>query len=100
MNLTEEQIETLEKLAGINYSPEEIAMYFGIDEDIFLQWFNEPIFSLKYHYNRGKLIAKATIDIALLDSAKTGNITAAQMVKKAITAKEHDDFKKRLLNGD
>lgn len=100
MNLTEEQIKTLEQLAGINYSPEEIAMYFGIDEDLFMQWFNEPIFALKYHYKRGKLMAKAIIDIALLESAKTGNITAAQMVKKAISAKEHEDFKKRMLDGD
>lgn len=99
VNLTQEQIELIEQLAGINYTPQEIALFFQQDEEAFMAFFDAPGSKLKYHYDRGKLVAKAKIDMELSKSAQAGNITAAQLIKKSTKAKEHEEFKRRMLDG-
>lgn len=99
INLTEEQIKLIEQLAGVNYTPQEIALFFQEDLVAFMAFFDAPDSKLRYHYDRGKLMAKAKVDMSLLDSAQNGNITAAQLVKKAANQKDHEEFKRRILNG-
>lgn len=98
MNFSEEQIQQIEDLAGCNYSPEKIALYFDCDEAEFMREWNDKSSVLRHHYDRGILIAQAEMDIANLASAKTGSITAIQMHKKDAYYQKIDNFKKELQN--
>lgn len=94
-----EQTEEVEKLAGLNYTPEEIAMYLDVNKNEFLQEFNTANSRVKYHFERGKLIAKAEIDMQSLQSAKGGNITAAQRLDKIRDKANFEFLKQQIING-
>jgi hypothetical protein len=93
--LTVEELEQLEKLAGANYSIEDLAVFFNRDKKLFTEAFNAPDSELKFHYNRGQLIVQAEINIKLYDSAKEGNITASQQLQKAAAHNKLENAKKR-----
>lgn len=97
MNLTKEQLEHIEKLAGCNYAPEKIALYLGVPEDEFMQEFADKNTEIYYHFHRGLLIANAEMDMTLLDSAKKGNITAYQTHKKESFYQKIENSKKRIF---
>jgi len=97
MELTEKQIEDIEKLAGCNYTPEKIALYLGIPETEFMQEFADTESKVYYHFNRGLLIANAEMDMTLLESAKKGNITAYQTHKKESFYQKIENSKKRIF---
>lgn len=90
MNLTDEQIQQIETLSGLNYSIAEIAMCLGVDEIEFLYESELPGSKLKYHINRGKLLIRGQVDIELVNSAKNGNITAIQTLEKKKRREELD----------
>lgn len=96
MNFTPEQIEQIESLAGCNYSPEKIALYFDLNETEFMREWNDKASELRHHYDRGVLIAQAEMDMANLESAKGGSITAIQMHKKDAYSQRIENFKKEL----
>ena len=98
-NISQEQIDVIEKLAGVNYTPQEIAVYLGVNEQIFMAMFDDPDSNIRFYYDRGKLMAKAKVDMAVLDSAQGGNITAVQIMKKSTSLKDHAEYKRRILNG-
>ena len=65
-------IDEYERLAGIGYRPEQIAMYYKIPEKDFLWHFHLIGSPLKYHYERGQLVQQA----------KEENVTQAQRFDK------------------
>ncbi len=76
-------IDEYEKLAAIGYSPKQIAMFYKIDFDDFLWYYNLVGSPLKYHYDRGQLIQQAKEGLAMTASAETGeNVTQAQRLDK------------------
>lgn len=76
-------IEELEQLSAIGYSPDKIAMYFHVDKEDFLYYFNLVNSPLKYHYNRGTLVQQAKEGMTMLQDAATGeNVTQAQRLDK------------------
>lgn len=76
-------IDEYEKLAGIGYTPVQIAMYYKIPYEDFQWYFNLVGSPLKYHYERGQLIQQAKEGLAMSTSAETGeNITQAQRFDK------------------
>ena len=97
MNLTEEQYQSIEKLAGCNYSPEKIALYLGVTESEFLEDFADKDSLVYYHFNRGLLMANAEMDMQLLESAKKGNITAYQAHKKESFYQKIENSKKKIF---
>ena len=74
--------ETIEQLAGCNYSPRDIAIYLSKDVNEFLAEFKDLESEIRLHYDRGRLIADFEINEKLLTNAKAGNITAAQVFEK------------------
>jgi len=82
MNLTDEQLQQVEELSGLKYTPEEIAIYLGVNIFDFVEAFSDTGSSIYFHTIRGKLITKAQVEIELLNSAKNGNITAIQIIEK------------------
>lgn len=97
MELTAEQNSQLEDLAAINYSLQDIAMYLDVQYQEFLLAFNLPDSELKYHYNRGKLMAQAEIDKANLKKAKDGSATSIQQWKKDANLQKLENLKKKIL---
>jgi hypothetical protein len=97
MDLNDDQIESIVKLAGCNYTPEKIALFLGIPETEFLQEFADQESKVYYHFNRGLLIANAEMDMSLLDAAKKGNITAYQTHKKESFYQKIENSKKRIF---
>jgi hypothetical protein len=97
LDLTPEQYEDIEKLAGVNWSLEDIAKNLDIDPDEFLAAFDTPGSRLKYHYERGILLVKGASQMSLYDSARAGNITAIQQLEKAQLANKFEHSKKKAL---
>jgi predicted DNA-binding protein YlxM (UPF0122 family) len=82
MNLNQDQLVEIERLSGLNYSLDEIAMYLDVDRIAFFEEFNLPDSQVAYTVQRGKLLSKAQVEQELLKSAKNGNITAIQILEK------------------
>lgn len=99
MTFDKEQIETIENLAGLRYTPEQIALYLGVNEELFMSEFQNKSSNVRHHYDRGVLIAIADIDMALLNSAKGGNVTSIQQYLKILKDKTIHDFKKGIIEG-
>jgi len=83
MEFTPEQFETIESLAGINYTIRQIAMYFDISPQLLYNEYEDKESDFTYHFDRGVLIASADVDMKLLSAAKDGNLTASAQFKKA-----------------
>ena len=72
-------IDEYERLAGIGYRPEQIAMYYKIPIKDFLWYFHLVGSPLKYHYDRGQLVQQAKEGLSMSSAARTGdNVTQAQ----------------------
>lgn len=95
--LTDSQYEELEKLAAINYSPEKMALYFGVDKDRFIAEFNDKESKVFYHYEVGLTRAHAVGDMANFENAKGGNVTAYQAWKKEAHFNQVENAKRRAL---
>lgn len=97
MNLTEEQYNHIEQLASINYSLKKIALYLGVDEKSFTKEYSKQDSLVRYHYDRGILIAEAEIDKANLQRAKDGSLTAVQQWKKDARRQNYENLKLKIL---
>lgn len=100
MDFTEEQTEIIENLAGLNYTVKQIAMYLDVDHRKLQQEFDDVESTFRYHYNRGKLIAQADIDMKLQDAAKGSNLTAMQQYEKIRIARHFENMRDKLVYGD
>ncbi len=83
VEFTQEQIEEIVMLAGLNYTVSQIAMYFDIPLSHLEKEFEEEDSVFRYNYNRGRLIVNAKVDQQAVTSAYKGNITAIQILKKS-----------------
>ena len=82
MVLAQEEYGIIEDLAATNYGPDQIAMYLSLDKKEFRAEWENPDSKIRHHYDKGQLTADFEINQKLLDNAKSGNITAAQIFEK------------------
>ena len=104
MQLTDEQLKDIENLGGLNYSPDKVAMMLAVDKDEFLSDFNmsdtDPRYiegQIRFHYDRGLLMAQQKIDAANLKMAEEGNLTAIQQYKKDLRHREIQNAKMKTV---
>lgn len=97
LNLTQEQLEQVENLAPLNYTPEKIAIYLGVNFNEFLEEFNDSESQVHYHYTRGILVAQADADMKLVADARAGNYTAYTVWKKESRFTKIDNLKKKVV---
>ncbi len=88
MKFSREEYETIEDLAACHYGPREIAIYLEVPTEAFYNAWNreEDRYiegTIRYHYERGLLVARAEMEMKILESAKAGNVTSIQQWKKA-----------------
>lgn len=100
MTFTPEQIESIEKLAGLNYTFKQIAMYLEVPFNDLLQEYEDKESEFRYHYDRGHLLAQADIDQNLIDSAKRGNVTAIQQFEKIRQSRHFENTRDRIIYGN
>jgi hypothetical protein len=99
MNLIDQDIQTIEELAGLQYSWREIAVYLGVNKVKFKAVWSDPDSQLREAYDRGRLVCNTDIQIQLQKNAMAGNITAIQMYEKNRDARKAEDEKERIIYG-
>ena len=97
MELTPAQYKEIEKLAAVNYSVKQIAMYLDVDPKAFQKEFSNLESKVRYHYDRGLLVTQAELDMANLKRAKDGNMTSIQQWKKDANSQKLDNLKKQVF---
>lgn len=87
--LTAEQFDELEKLSALNYTNEEIAMYFNVPCTDFIAQAENPGTPINFHLRRGILRCKASEQMGVMSSAESGN---AQSLKVLSELRYRKDF--------
>lgn len=99
MKLSQEELETIEDLAATNYGPDQIAMYLSLDKNEFRgEWQNTDSL-VRHHYDKGILTADFEVNQKLLENAKSGNITAAQIFEKNRERTQMENLKRSIFFG-
>ena len=93
------EVETLESIAALGYSPEKVAMYFGINPDLFMDEFLRPGSRIRYHYEKGILVNEANEAIETQRAAIGGNATQAQRLDKMRFQVNFQQLKERIIYG-
>lgn len=93
------QVEELENMAAIGYTPEKIAMYFDVARETFMQDFARENSRIRYHYERGILVNEAKEAIATQQAANDGNATQAQRLDKKRFQIMFQQLKERIIYG-
>jgi hypothetical protein len=100
MRFSEEELTSIEDLAGCNYTPEKIALFLDVDRKAFLSiWFQKES-EVRQRYERGKLVSEFNINNKQKELANAGNITAAQIFLKEAEKNEITNLRNRILFGD
>ena len=97
VELTVEECQQVEELAGINYTVKQIAMYFDIKPNLLQKEFDNLESKFRFHYERGRLISRAKIEKKTMKNAEEGNTTAAQIYTKNIIASRLNNLKHELF---
>lgn len=100
MLLTDEQLETIEKLSGAGYGPLQVAMYLDLPKKLFMKAWHDAESAIRYHYDRGILLVDAQAGIKLSENAMGGNITAHQQLEKVRRGQRLVALKKRIIYGE
>lgn len=99
MDLSQEDFEIIEDLSATNYGPDQIATYLSLDKLDFRKEWENPESKIRFHYDRGRLTADFEINQKLLENAKSGNITAAQIFEKNMERIAVENLKEQIYFG-
>ncbi len=80
--LTHDQIEELQQLGALEWTPRDIAVYFKFDIDQFTAEYNDPNSAVSFAIKRGQLQALATINKAILANAEAGDLPSVNHLEK------------------
>lgn len=97
MTLSEEELDQIAQLAGCHYGPRDIAVYLGAPTKLFMQAWLDKSSAIREAYNRGVLMTQADIDMKTAESAKGGNLSAAQMWASRNKEQEFENLKIQIL---
>lgn len=98
-NLTPKELEVLEKLGEVNYSLYNISIYMEIPLKLLEIWMRDETSPAYQAYHRGKLKNQFEIEYKLTQDAKTGNLTAIQILDKHKRKNELEEVKNLILYG-
>lgn len=100
MIFTDEELATIEMMAGTNYSPKQIALYLGVDSKKFMKLYNDKNSVVRVAYERGLLETTFDVQRKQVENARSGNITAAQIFLKESKEIEAKNILNRVLYGE
>lgn len=82
VSLSDVQYEELEKLSAMGYSNGDMALYFNVPASDFTLAAEHPEHPVNYHIRRGILVHQAAEQMAIMDSAESGNVQAVGVLSK------------------
>jgi hypothetical protein len=97
--LSDEQLQDVENLAALNYSPEKIAVYLDVAKVQFMALYYDKLSDVRTSYDRGQLLADFLVNQKQLELAKSGNITAAQIFLKEAESNKVKNILNNVLFG-
>lgn len=92
--------ETVERLAAVNYSYDEMAIYVGMKKSAFRKEANKEDSAIWTAIQKGRLESEFEINDKLFQNARSGNITAAQIVQKIKDEKRVENLKSTIFYGE
>ena len=96
---SDDELISIEDLAGCNYSPEKIALYLEIEKKLFLQFWYKKDSEVRKAYDRGQLVAEYKVNSKQKELAESGNITAAQIFLKESENTKIENIRNQILFG-
>jgi hypothetical protein len=99
IKLSQEEYEQLEAYSAIGYTPAQIAMCLDVDKIEFERQLMNRDSLIYHHYHKGHLESNFQITNKLLENAKTGNITAVEILQKRQESVYLANLKDRIFNG-
>lgn len=97
---SDEELQTIELMAGTNYTPRQIAMYLSVKFSDFMKLFNDKNSSVRVAYERGQLESTFEVHRKQIENARSGNITAAQIFLKESKEIQAHNILNRVLYGE
>lgn len=99
LKFSEEEITSIEDLAGCNYSPEKIALYLQVDKKAFMRLWYDKQSAVRVAFEKGKLESEFKINNKQKELAESGNITATQIFIGLREATEVARIRDQILYG-
>lgn len=93
-------IQTVERMAAVNYSYDQIALFVGMKKSAFRLEANKEDSPIWTAIQKGKLETDFEINDKLAQNAKSGNITAVQIFNKNREDAEIKDLKAQIFYGE
>lgn len=92
--------QTIERLAAVNYSFDEMAIYVGMKKSAFRKEATKEDSEIWLAIQRGQLQADFEISDKLSQNAQSGNITAVQQFEKIKEQKRVENLKASIFYGE
>lgn len=96
LSFTEEQENSIRRMAALSYSHADMAQYLEIPYAAFYANIMISDSRLNYLINDGVLVSKVTPETKLFELAESGNLTAIQQLEKLHSRKFHEKIYKEL----
>ncbi|MFY0481457.1 hypothetical protein ACI6PS_02530 [Flavobacterium sp. PLA-1-15] len=100
IGFSQEELESIEHLAGLNYTPLQMATFLDQDPVRFLRAMSVSNSIIQFHINKGKLESDFLVNEKVLQNAKTGNLTAVMIFNQAREKNDVESIKRRILYGE
>lgn len=100
IGFSQEELESIEHLAGLNYTPLQMATFLDVEPVRFIKALHVANSVIKFHINKGKLESEYLVNEKLLQNAKSGNLTAVMMFNNARDRNDIESIKRRILYGE
>lgn len=97
LRLSEEQYESIEKLAALNYTLDQMAMFLEEDPAAFRQAYDAENSLVKFHVTKGKLETEFKIGTKITTDAEAGSMMAVALYRDAVKKNNVEDIKRRIL---
>ena len=94
---SDEEFETIAALSALNYTYAEMAIYLEKDLAQFKKAVEAKNSKIAFHITAGKLRRKFMVNDKLRANAESGNITAAQELKKLDRMNEVESVKRKIM---
>jgi hypothetical protein len=95
--LTDKELEQLELMAGMNYTPRRIALFFGLSVNECYEALKDPESEFHKRYRKGEITYESKVDYASLKNALDGNATAIQQYENKKRLNKLNEMKHELF---
>ncbi|NCB43565.1 MAG: hypothetical protein EOM59_13245 [Clostridia bacterium] len=88
-----DEIAEIEKMAGLCFTPEQIAIVLQVDATEFRKEYNKDLSEVYLHYQRGALMHETEVRNSVYQLAKGGSSTAQQQYMSLLKDRNNHLFK-------